>query len=320
MKEPTFILLGIIIILGLAWDPIKKGALQGPIFTNSGTSSFDYYPNSTTNEKTTTETKPVSEKQVSQQIANTAYTAEQLQKKLEEEEAKKRRSPLYGKIRLSHISYLNNPDPSNEYITLYTNINQEEKINITGWRLQSERSGNWIKIGKASVLPFPFSSSQNSDVILQQGDTAYLVKGFSPIGISFRTNKCTGYFGENRTFYPYIGRYCPSPYNEKLPQFSNNLDRDDECKDLIRRIPACTTAKKTYDFRDLPDTVTQICKDYMETKFTYNTCVSEHFGDTDFPGREWYVYLNIFGPLWRDKREHLILYDTSGLIVSELEY
>jgi hypothetical protein len=175
-----------------------------------------------------------------------------------------------------------------------------------------------VRIGGASVLPKPFVQN-NKDVVLSQGDIIYIIKGFSPIGISFRSNKCTGYFGENRNFYPYINRQCPLVKDEKLPRFSSNLDREDECLDIIEHISACTTPFAHTNINNLPDTVTNSCKDYLQTKVNYNTCVDLHYGDTDFPGKEWYLYLNIFGPLWRNKREHINLLDNQGLIVSSID-
>jgi hypothetical protein len=190
-------------------------------------------------------------------------------------------------------------------------------VDITDWVIRSDRSGNNATIGRASITPLPYTRGGEDNIILHPGDRVYLVKGFSPIGISFRTNKCTGYFGENRTFYPYLSRQCPLPRNEDLPKFSNLLDRDDECRDLIERLPRCSVPT---GLGRLPDTVTSSCKAYLETKINYNVCVATHKGDTDFPGNEWYVYLNRFGPLWRDKRETIKLYDRLGLVVSEISY
>jgi hypothetical protein len=156
-------------------------------------------------------------------------------------------------------------------------------------------------------------------VILQKGDRAYLTKGFSPIGISFRTNKCTGYFEENRTFYPSLPTECPRASDEKLPTFSSDLDRNDECLDLIDRIGACTTKGGEF-IRDLPDTVTQSCKTYITTQVNYNSCVANHFSDSDFPGREYRIFFNKFGPLWRTAHDKINLLDESGLVVDTVSW
>lgn len=227
-------------------------------------------------------------------------------------------SPYYGKIRMSNISGLNQDDPNQEYINLSIYLDEKETVKITGWYLKSEVTGYYILIGKAALLPFP-STKTESDVVLQDGDRVYLVKGFSPIGVSFRTNKCTGYFEENRTFYPSLPTECPRPIDEKLPTFSSNLDANDECINTIERISRCTTKGSAF-IRDLPDTVPESCKTYITTQINYNTCVALHFNDANFPGNEYHIYLNKFGPLWRKTHDKINLHDQNGLVVDTISY
>ena len=219
---------------------------------------------------------------------------------------------------MSGISGLYGDDPNQEYISLYANLEKNEVVKITGWYLKSEVTGYYAVIGKASLLPFPFTKTDN-DVVLGSGDRVYLTKGFSPIGISFRTNKCTGYFEENRTFVPGLSLDCPRPEGEKLPNFSNVYDRNDECLDIIESISRCTTISSQY-IRDLPDTVSESCKTYITTQINYNSCVAKHFGDTNFPGNEYRVFLNKFGPLWRQRYDKINLHDKNGLIVDSVSY
>ncbi len=287
-KDGILTLFVIFILVGLAWQPVK-----------------DSQKNAKNNQHNNQQISPITSPPLIQ-------TENQIK-------VDKTRSPYFDKVSMSYVSSLNNPNPSSEFISLYTNLEAGEKVNVTGWRLESERSGNSVKIGQASVLPYP-NTKNYEDVVLKQGDIVYLVKGFSPVGISFRTNKCSGFFAEDRAFYPSLQRACPSPSKESLPRFSNNLDQDDECRTLIERIPACTTPATSINFTKLSDTLPQSCKDYLKTKINYNTCLATHFNDSDFALREWYVYLNIFGPLWRDKYEKITLYDNSGLVVSSFSY
>ena len=292
-KEAIFIILGLFIIIGLAWEPMRnyKGSQLSPNFFPASTSTTSVYDYNNYNSN----------------LGSSADTDPSI-------------SPYKGKVTMSYIAGLNNPDPSQEYIPLYTNLGAGEKVDITGWKIQSSRTGNWVKIGKASLLPLPPSKEQSSDVVVRQGDVVYLVKGFSPVGVSFRNNKCTGYLAEDREFYPSMSRDCPRTINENLPSFSTNLDRDDECRALIERIPACTTPERYTNFKKLPDTISSSCKDYLKTQVNYNTCVAKHSSDTDFQGKTWYVYFNLFGPLWRSKTEKITLYDNNGLEVSSYSY
>ena len=311
-KDGIIILIVIFIFVGFSWDSLK----QEVRVNNANKTRTNAWENVFGNSSVGGDA--VSEKDQVGQIKEIERKTKELEKKIAEAEAQRMRSPYYGKVLLSYIAYLNDPDPSREYLTLYTNLNKGEKIDITGWFLKSDRSGNSATIGRASVMPYPYVAG-GDNVVLHQGDRVYLVKGFSPINISFRTNLCTGYFEENRTFYPSLSMQCPLARDEELPKFSNLLDREDECIEIIERIPRCTTIGNEF-IRDLPDTVTSSCKTYLRTQINYNACIANHRSDIDFPGQEWYVYLNRFGPLWRSQRETIKLYDQLGLVVSTLKY
>lgn len=219
---------------------------------------------------------------------------------------------------MSGISGLYGDNPDQEYIYLSTNLDKTETLKITGWYLRSEITSYYAVIGKTALLPFPFNKTE-SDIILQQGDRVYLTKGFSPIGISFRTNKCAGFFEEDRTFTPGLRLECPAAIDEKLPTFSSVYDRNDECLNIIEGLSRCTSINGQF-VRDLPDTVPNSCKTYMTTQINYNVCVALHFGDTDFPGQEYRVYLNKFGPLWRQRQDKINLHDQNGLVVDTISY
>jgi hypothetical protein len=312
MKEPFIILLVLFILVGLAYGPLKM-ANQNKTTDTKNTSSVGT-PNGTTSQNPGSS----SNKEIAGEIKNTEADIKKLQENLNKQTEKDQRSPNFGKITISGVSGLYGNDPNQEYISIFTNLNKTETVKITGWYLRSEVTGYFAVIGKAALLPFPFTNTE-SDVILQQGDRVYLTKGFSPIGISFRTDKCTGYFEENRTFTPSLSLQCPRPQDEKLPTFSNIYDRNDECLSIIDRIPRCTTIDSKF-IRDLPDTVTSVCKTYITTQISYSTCIARHFGDTDFPGNEYRLYLNKFGPLWRTTHDTIDLHDENGLIVATIKY
>ncbi len=312
MKDnPLPILIILIIIMGLAYSPLKNsrsgtgsGGNQGgsPSSIQTNDPKLGYSPN----------------KEVAENIKDVEDDLQRLEQNIQKQIAENKRSPYYNKIRMSGVSGVYGDDPSKEYITLSTNFDKGETVNITGWYFKSEVTGYYATIGKAALLPFPFTKVE-SDVVLQRGDRAIIVKGFSPIGISFRTNKCTGFFEENRKFTPSLPLQCPNPEDEKLPKFSTIYDRNDECLNIIERIPRCTTVGNEF-LRDLPDTVPSSCKNYLQTQINYNACVAFHFDDTDFPGNQYRIYLNKFGPLWRQEREKLNLHDRSGLIVDSVSY
>lgn len=282
MKDinPLIILLVLFILMGLAYGPVKNRQTQTSTSTNTNS-----------------------------QIANGNE---------QQSSADKNLSPYHDKIRMSGISGLHQDDPNQEYITFFTNLKKDEEVNITGWFLKSEVTGYTLAVGKAALLPIPFNKTE-SDVILKQGDIAYLTKGFSPVGISFKTNECTGYFQEDRQFYPSLPTDCPAPRDEKLPNFSNDLDSNDECISLIETISRCTTKNSRF-IRDLPDTITNSCKTYITTQINYNACVTKHLNDEKFAGSEYRLFFNRFGPLWRKTHDKINLYDQNGLLVGGTSY
>lgn len=304
MKEPVIILLVLFVLLGLAYEPMKKSAREN--------SANDSITGATQNSGYSVN------KNISDEIRNAQEETKRLEESLNKEIEKSKRSPYYDKISLSGISGLNNKDPNEEYVTISARLDKNETLKITGWYLKSEISGYFAVISGASLLPFPFKKS-DSPIVLQDEDRVYLIKGFSPVGVSFRTNKCTGYFEENRTFVPSLSLNCPQPEDERLPNFSSVYDRNEECFDIIDSLSRCVTVNSSF-IRDLPDTVNDACKNYLTTQINYNSCVAKHFGDVDFPGNEYYVYLNKFGPLWRERQDKINLYDENGLIVDTISY
>ncbi len=309
-KSTWIIIIVIFILIGLAYEPLKNQSAN----LNKQNSPDPNYSSTITDEDNYNNSNVETSSDIKEIERNIARLEKEVEKKKEESI----KSPYSDKVTMSYINNLNDPSPDREYITLYTNLEKNEKVNITGWYLKSEVTGKFVVIGRATLLPFPFAKS-DSDIILQHNDRIVLTKGFSPIGISFRTNKCTGFFEENRSFTPYLSQVCPAPKDEDLPRFSSLEERNDECIELIEQLPRCATVKTSF-LRDLPDTVTSACKNYMKTQINYNTCVAKHIGDTNFPGNEYRYYFNKFGELWKNKREKVVLYDTNGLIVATNSY
>jgi hypothetical protein len=319
-KDVILIMIGLFVLFGLAYGPIKNsvnnqtGQRQN-IFGSSLITTPTTSQGDTSNNAGNTN---ISQRDVAQNIQEIERSIEKIEQDLEKKIEESKRSPYYGKIRMSNVVNLNNTDPNREYIRLSTYLGEKETLKVTGWYLKSEKTGNFATIGKATMLPFPFTKN-DTDIILKSNDSLTINKGFSPIGVSFRTNICTGYFEENRTFTPSLPMQCPRPVDEDLPNFSSIPERDDECADIIKRIPICTTVGNEF-IRELPDTVTNSCKAYLQTNINYNSCVAKHFGDTKFPGNEYRVYLNTFRQLWKKDREKINLHDENGLIVDTISY
>lgn len=203
-------------------------------------------------------------------------------------------------------------DPQEEYIDLVyrSSFLKEEKLplDISGWTIENKR-GDRFALGYAANLPYAHELATLSRLIVPPGSTAHIVTGQSPIGSSFRTNTCTGYFAQFESVAPSLAQKCPRPSDEPA---QTNLP--DVCLDYIESLPRCRIPQNT--LLDIGNT----CRAYITANISYSGCVASHKIDSDFYQNEWYVYLARPTELWKDKREKITLRDQQGNKMAELEY
>ena len=192
--KPALIFLALLIIIGFAFEPLKNSAFNRKSELNSASSFSGSSKNisNSTNQKHLANQSYSANKSIAKEIKKVEKELKKIEKEINKQIEESKRSPYYGKIRISSVSGFYSDNPDRQYVSLYTNLKDDEVLKITGWYLKSEVTGYSAVIGGASLLPFP-STKNESDVILQKGDKVYITKGFSPIGTSFRTNKCTGF-------------------------------------------------------------------------------------------------------------------------------
>lgn len=249
---------------------------------------------------------------IQQQLTKAQQDAEKLKKQIEAEEAKKIYSRYKGLVTLSYIN--RGATPSQEYVVIRTSGTATTTINVTGWMLKSTSTGATVSIPKATYLYFDRMQNSEENIYLDKQDTLYLVTGTSPNGTSFKVNKCSGYLGQFQTFIPSLNNNCPLPRNENtssIPRSPNN----DACLDYIDAFPACRIQTT-----NLPITWSYECTRFIYDKINYSSCVNTHKDDKDFYGHELRVYLKRNEKIWKNKREHVILYDETGKIVDSLSY
>ncbi|HUQ30013.1 MAG TPA: hypothetical protein VM103_00620 [Candidatus Paceibacterota bacterium] len=214
-----------------------------------------------------------------------------------------------GKITLGHsISGAGAADPNTEYIKVALSQNAGTRINISGWVLQSGITGYASNIPYGAEVPRSGVVNVATPIILAPGQSAIVDSGHSPIGISFRENKCIGYLAEFQNFYPGLPRACPTAATE-LATFNPSLDRNDACHNFARSVSRCKTPRtSTAD-------ITTACKNFVDQYLNYNGCVDAHKNDADFAGTTWHIYLSRFASLWQKKHEVVKLLDSDGKTV-----
>ncbi len=186
-------------------------------------------------------------------------------------------------------------------------------VNLAGWTIESAASGNASTIPEGTEVPLSGTIQAVQDITLKPGDTAIIVSGSSPIGASFRENKCIGYFSTYQKFSPALPLTCPTPSTELLANYPDYL-RDVACINYVNKLSRCSAQLTP------PTTVSGACQTFLTTYLNYNGCVQEHRTDADFEGNTWRIYLGRSSSMWRPQHEEVKLLDASGKTVDAFTY
>jgi len=251
---------------------------------------------------------------IEQEIEKVQQELEEVGKELENIKQLGDRSVYENKVSIEKSrSGVRKTTAREEYITLRASGNNEASINITGWQLESTITGKKRTIGKASYLPNSGGVNAETALLLAPGDRVVVATGRSPIGSSFRINKCTGYFEQFQDFEPRLSRVCPRP-DDELEDFGTVSFTDDSCYEYVDRIPRCTMVIKETPL------LSPACFNFINANIHYSGCVTNHRNDADFFKSEWRVYLGRDVEQWRQKREVIRLLDRNGKIVDVYTY
>lgn len=224
-------------------------------------------------------------------------------------------SPYRGAVTVSrYISGAGSVDPQNEYFEISIPQDETVPIDLSEWSLFSDASGNSSVIPKGTEVPTSGVVNAAQDIVLSPGMRAIVVSGRSPIGASFRENKCIGYFSTFQTFYPTLPQTCPMPSDELAAFYGANYIRDPLCIDHVNKIRRCQVTLTP------PPTVSGSCQSFLVKYLNYNGCVEAHRNDTDFLGNTWRIYLGRSTPMWRSTHELVKLLDVNGKTVDAFSY
>jgi len=206
-------------------------------------------------------------------------------------------------------------DPNLEYVEIKADKKNKSPMNITNWKLKG-KTGFDIAIGKgASYIYASIASQLQEDIYLKPGEKVVIVTGKSPLGTSFKLNKCLGYFEQFHEFTPELDTECPLLRDEEPPA---NLINNDQCMDYIDRVSSCQTVVSIpYKYSSK---LSSSCQDYLLQNANYKTCLEKHKDDSDFYLPEWRIYLDRSEELWKKKRETITLYDSRNNIIDSKSY
>lgn len=205
-------------------------------------------------------------------------------------------------------------NPNNEYIKIMVAQNAGVPVDLSGWTIESDASGNSAIIPKGTEVPTSGTINAVQDILLNPGTSALLISGQSPIGASFRENKCIGYFSTFQKFYPSLPQNCPTPANELTSFYGVDYIRDNACINYVKNLPRCQIELTP------PVGATSACQNFLVKYLNYNGCVDVHKNDSDFNGNAWRVYLGGTKSMWRTRNELIKLKDPSGKTVDAFSY
>lgn len=205
-------------------------------------------------------------------------------------------------------------DAAEEYIELNAARGSTLPINITGWSLQSAVTGLRFFVPPAAPI-FVLGTLNNTEpVYLEPGTSAIVVSGTSPVGISFRTNICSGYLTELRQFTPELGSLCPAAPDILTKTPDSLRIYGSACFDYIETIPQCHFPAT------VPSNLSAPCRTLLANTLSYNGCVQQNLYNASFSLPEWRLYLNARRELWDNAHDIIRLLDAQGHTVDVLTY
>ncbi|MFA7309890.1 MAG: hypothetical protein WC050_03195 [Candidatus Paceibacterota bacterium] len=217
-------------------------------------------------------------------------------------------SPYHGSVTLRAGTAA---DSENEYVEL---MGAGAPLSLQGWSLASAVSGARVYLPLAAH-PFILGRVNTvAPVTLSSGESAVVFTERSPVGTSFRENRCTGYLAQLQTFDPSLANNCPSP-SEALPTNADTLRSfGSDCIDFVRTLPQCTFPT------NIPQRLSTDCREYVTNTFSYNGCVNANISDPTFSSDTWRLYLTSGVELWNNSHDVIRLLDAEGRVVDSVTY
>ena len=223
-------------------------------------------------------------------------------------------SPYQNLVVMNHgVTGAGSSDPGQEYVQIYVPSGAGVAVDISGWQLVSDATGNSSYIPRGTEVPSSGIVNAVQDIVLTPGARAYIISGSSPIGGSFRENKCIAYFSNFQTFYPSLPQTCPYP-NDEYDKYYQDPLRDSACTDYVNRLNRCQVVLTP------PVNLSGACQSFLVNHFNYNSCATVHRQDSDFLGDTWHIYLGRTASMWRTRHEIVRLVDRDGKTVDAFSY
>lgn len=309
------IIIIVILFVAMIANGVTKKNEEKPVANkdNPNVTVYEEAKPAETDQKTEEEQR----KDIGKEVDQVEKEVSQVQENVDDIQENLNASPYKGMVTMKKSAGpLRTTNPDKEYILLEASKNNESSVIITGWKIKADIAGSSITIPKAIHLVYAGSSGSELPITLAPGEKAYITTGRSPIGVSFRVNKCSGYYTQFQSFYPSLAKHCPIPEDEILYYTRDtSIFIDNDCMDYVDRMSKCKVPTKA-----LPLTLSYACQDAIIETINYGACLDHHKDDPDFREPEWRVYLKRDGEIWREKNETIRIFDGNGKEVDSYSY
>ncbi len=217
-------------------------------------------------------------------------------------------SPYFEKVQVSSVStysWGNYP----KSISLYSYLQEGELINISSWKIKSNRSE--ISIPKAIGIYRP-DGGEETDIILSGSNYINIYNAKSPVNKNFRLNKCTGYLENFYDFNPFLPMNCPYINRSEISYLYG------ECQSYIMSLSNCKMPETNF-YNSLPGSDRgNDCRAYLNT-INFGNCYSKYRNDKDFLSSEWRIWIE--GDWFIDSlHDRIRIFDKDGLLADEYIY
>ena len=253
---------------------------------------------------------------VQRELEDVQEELERVQAELERIKLLGETSPFEGTVTIrKSTTGLRRTNPKEEYVELRISSRNDTRLSLAGWSIENAVTKAKYTIPDAAILPQFGSVSYEQPILAAPGDSLFIVSGRSPVGVSFRTNMCTGYFEQFQDFNPSLARSCPLP-REEIPFIEGGtILTNERCLNFVRTIPRCTMV-----LNDIPFEIDNTCRTLVQDRLNYTGCVKRHKNTSDFFGDEWYLFLKREREFWEGTHGVVKLVDPNGKTVDYYVY
>ena len=221
------------------------------------------------------------------------------------------KSTYFNKVEFIRRSSELGKDADEEYLAI--KVTDGVSVDITGWTLLNYSNRVGYKIPQGITTNHPIKRERLENILVNNGDVVIVNSGDSPIGKSFRVNKCSGYSQQHLSFYPGIKERCPTAL-DILENSTKVSFSDSKCFEYVRNINRCQ------DPVNVPSSLSNNCESFIRDNLSETSCIENFENDNDFLLKEYRVFLGKSSKVWDKSRGAIFLLDKQENLVDVFEY